>query len=101
MSEVEAQLDGCMATEAVLITVDVMELMVQIVQSSDTMQGVLDLVLRVILFALSLNESATALRHLFASQRSIVAKVQFISDNNLVILRISDDISKVDCYLRM
>lgn len=49
----------------------------QIVQSSDSLQSLLSFILRVLLHLLSLNQSSLVLQSIFATQRSLVAKVCF------------------------
>jgi hypothetical protein len=73
-SEVDAFMEGQLATEVNLIVLDTLELIVGIVQSSDSLQNLLSLVLRVLLHCLALNQSSTVLQHMFATQRSLVSK---------------------------
>ncbi len=55
----------------------------QIVQSSEMLSSILALVLRVLLHALGLNQSTTVLQNMFATQRSLVAKVCNLYTNYL------------------
>ncbi|XP_035782880.1 dedicator of cytokinesis protein 7-like [Anopheles albimanus] len=76
----EAELDICnfiegsLATEVCLIVLDTLEMIVQVASSSEMHHSLLGTVLKVLLHALSRNQSTMALQNLFASQRSLVFK---------------------------
>ena len=74
MMEVNAHLEGNLATEASMIVLDTLELIVQVVSHTDHSQGLLTSVLRVLLHALATNQSTFFIQHLFAVQRSFVFK---------------------------
>lgn len=67
-------IDGSLATEICLIILDTLEKIVQVASSSDIHHNLLGAVLKVLLHALSRNQSTVALQHLFASQRAIIFK---------------------------
>lgn len=75
-AEVDAFIEGNLATEATLIVLDTLEMIVQVASSSAGFQGqgLLGYVLGVILRALSCNQSNEALHNLFGTQRAIVFK---------------------------
>ncbi|KAI0241313.1 Dedicator of cytokinesis protein 7 [Lamellibrachia satsuma] len=73
-SEVDTYIEGSLAAEATMIVIDTLELIVQIAQTSDMLQGILGSVLRVLLHSLALNQSTCVLQHMFALQRSLVSK---------------------------
>ncbi|KAG0420649.1 hypothetical protein HPB47_003371, partial [Ixodes persulcatus] len=72
--EVEAHMEGNLATEVTATVLDVLELIVQVVSQSDSQQSVLGTVLRVLLHALDCSQSTLVLQSLFATQRSLVFK---------------------------
>ncbi|CAM1319326.1 DOCK6 (predicted) [Pycnogonum litorale] len=72
--EHEAHIEGNLATESTMIILDTLELIVKVVNKSDMLQGLLGSVLRVLLHALSCNQSTMVLRNIFATQRSLVFK---------------------------
>ena len=72
--ELNAHLEGNLATEASMIVLDTLELIVQVVSHTDHSQGLLTSVLRVLLHALATNQSTFFIEHLFAVQRSFVFK---------------------------
>ena len=104
-TQLNAHLEGCLATEASMIVLDTLELIVQVwwlnntfsnfqnkdyfvsvefilcfwytqvVSHTDHSQGLLTSVLKVLLHALGTNQSTFFIRHLFAVQRSFVFKV--------------------------
>ena len=76
--EADAQLEGALAAEVSLTVVDVLEGVVSVVQQTDTLQPVLAHVLRVLLHCLAVNQSATVLTHMLATQRAIVSKVTLL-----------------------
>lgn len=75
-AETDAHIEGNLATEATLIILDTLEMIVQVTCSSNNFQGqgLLGYVLGVILRALSCNQSNEALHNLFGTQRAIVFK---------------------------
>ncbi|PVD22808.1 hypothetical protein C0Q70_16064 [Pomacea canaliculata] len=72
--EVDTQVEGNLAAEVSLITLDTIELIIQIAQASDLMQPLLSSALRVLLHMLGLNQSSLVLQNLFATQRALVTK---------------------------
>lgn len=72
--EVETQVEGNLAAEVSLITLDTLELIIQIAAASDMMQPLLCSALRVLLHMLGLNQSSIVLQNLFATQRALVTK---------------------------
>jgi hypothetical protein len=72
--EMNAHLEGCLATEASMVVLDTLELIVQVVSHTDHSQGLLTSVLKVLLHGLGTNQSTFFIRHLFAVQRSFVFK---------------------------
>lgn len=73
-AELSYHIEGSMATEVLLIVLDTLEILVQVTTNSEVHQNLLSIVLKVMLHALSRNQSTTALRNLFASQRSFIFK---------------------------
>ncbi|XP_035909573.1 dedicator of cytokinesis protein 7 [Anopheles stephensi] len=67
-------IEGSLATEVCLIILDTLEMVVQVASSSEMHHSLLGTVLKVLLHALSRNQSTLALQNLFASQRSLVFK---------------------------
>ncbi|XP_076463063.1 dedicator of cytokinesis protein 7-like isoform X1 [Babylonia areolata] len=72
--EVETQVEGNLAAEVSLISLDTLELIIQIAQASDLMQPLLSSGLRVLLHMLGLNQSSMVLQNLFSTQRALVTK---------------------------
>merc|ERR1719412_3277888 len=72
--EMATHMEGNLATEASMLVLDTLDLIVQIVSHTDHSQGLLASVLRVLLHALHTNQSTMFLQHLFAVQRSFVFK---------------------------
>ena len=75
--EIDALIEGCLAGEAALVTLDTLETLIQTVQVVDSTRATLPRALEVLLHLLACNESVTVMEHLFATQRSIVVKVIF------------------------
>ncbi|KAL0280011.1 UNVERIFIED_CONTAM: hypothetical protein PYX00_001439 [Menopon gallinae] len=75
-AEADAAIEGNLSTEATLVILDTLEMIVQVICQSNSFQGqgLLGDVLGVILRALSCNQSNEALHNLFGTQRSIVYK---------------------------
>ncbi|KAF2358297.1 DHR-1 domain [Trinorchestia longiramus] len=67
-------LEQHLAAEATLIVLDTLEHIVQVVSSSDSLHGLLGVVLKVLLHSLSLPQCTHALTNIFNSQRALVAK---------------------------
>lgn len=65
---------GSLATEITLIILDAIEIIIQVSSTSEMHNNLLGSVLKVLLHALSRNQSLLALMNLFASQRSFVNK---------------------------
>ncbi|XP_047738300.1 dedicator of cytokinesis protein 7 isoform X2 [Hyalella azteca] len=63
-----------LAAEATLIVLDTLELIVQVVSSSEALHSLLGVVLKVLLHSLSLPQCTQALTNIFNSQRALVAK---------------------------
>ncbi|XP_012889405.1 PREDICTED: dedicator of cytokinesis protein 6 [Dipodomys ordii] len=72
--EHEALVDGNLATEASLIVLDTLEIIVQTVVLSEARESVLGAVLKVVLFSLGSSQSALFLQHGLATQRALVSK---------------------------
>uniref|UniRef100_A0A8C8SQ11 Dedicator of cytokinesis 6 n=1 Tax=Pelusios castaneus TaxID=367368 RepID=A0A8C8SQ11_9SAUR len=72
--EQEALVEGNMATEANLVVLDTLEIIVQTVPLAEGRESVLDGVLRVLLHGMACAPSALFLQHCFASQRALVSK---------------------------
>ncbi|XP_072255666.1 dedicator of cytokinesis protein 6 isoform X5 [Pyxicephalus adspersus] len=72
--ELEITVDGNMATEANLVVLDTLEIIVQTVMLSEMKESVLGGVLKVLLHSMSCNQSALYLQHCFTSQRALVCK---------------------------
>lgn len=77
-SEVESDanyyIEGTLATEMCMVTLDTLEIIVQVAALSEIHHGLLGTVLRVLLHALARNQSTIALQNLFATQRSLTFK---------------------------
>uniref|UniRef100_A0A4X2KUL3 Dedicator of cytokinesis 6 n=1 Tax=Vombatus ursinus TaxID=29139 RepID=A0A4X2KUL3_VOMUR len=72
--EHEALVDGNLATEANLIVLDTLEVIVQTVILSEAKEGLLGSVLKVLLHSLGCTQSALFLQHGLATQRALVSK---------------------------
>ncbi|XP_055593172.1 dedicator of cytokinesis protein 7 [Uranotaenia lowii] len=72
--EITYYIEGSLATEVCLAILDSLELIVQVASSSELHHNLLGTVLKVLLHALSRNQSTLALQNLFASQRSLIFK---------------------------
>ena len=72
--EMATLMEANLATEASMLVLDTLDLIVQVVSHTDHSQGLLASVLRVLLHALGTNQSTMFLQHLFAVQRSFVFK---------------------------
>jgi hypothetical protein len=72
--ELNHYIEGSLSTEICLIVLDALELIVQVVSQSEAPNNLLGTVLKVILHALSRNQSTLALQNIFSSQRSLVFK---------------------------
>ncbi|GCB65096.1 hypothetical protein scyTo_0013416, partial [Scyliorhinus torazame] len=72
--EHDALVDGNLVTEANLVVLDTLEIIVQTVMVSESKESVLSGVLKVILHAMTSNQSALFLQHCFATQRALVFK---------------------------
>uniref|UniRef100_A0A665UGT9 Dedicator of cytokinesis 7 n=1 Tax=Echeneis naucrates TaxID=173247 RepID=A0A665UGT9_ECHNA len=70
--EHEALIDGNLATEANLIILDTLEIIVQVLTESK--ESILGGVLKVLLHSMACNQSALYLQHCFATQRALVSK---------------------------
>lgn len=73
-TDTDAGVEGNLATEATLIILDTLEMIVASVATSSTGQALLGDVLGVVLRALSCNQSNEALHNLFGTQRALVFK---------------------------
>lgn len=67
-------IDGNLATEIAMIVLDALELVVQVATASEIHNNLLGVILKVLLHALSRNQSTVALQNFFSSQRSLVFK---------------------------
>ncbi|KAJ0057836.1 hypothetical protein NL108_002959, partial [Boleophthalmus pectinirostris] len=72
--EQESVVDGNLATEASLIVLDTLEIVVKTVVASELKESVLGGVLRVLLHSMAGNQSALFLQHCFTTQRALVYK---------------------------
>ncbi|XP_069915195.1 dedicator of cytokinesis protein 6 isoform X3 [Oryctolagus cuniculus] len=72
--EHEALVDGNLATEASLVVLDTLEIIVQTVILSEARESVLGAVLKVVLYSLGSAQSAVFLQHGLATQRALVSK---------------------------
>uniref|UniRef100_H0V767 Dedicator of cytokinesis 7 n=1 Tax=Cavia porcellus TaxID=10141 RepID=H0V767_CAVPO len=72
--EHEALIDGNLATEANLIILDTLEVVVQTVSLTESKESILGGVLKVLLHSMACNQSALYLQHCFATQRALVSK---------------------------
>ncbi|XP_077326427.1 dedicator of cytokinesis protein 6 isoform X7 [Lithobates pipiens] len=72
--EIEITVDGNMATEANLVVLDTLEIIVQTVMLSEMKESILGGVLKVLLHSMGCNQSALYLQHCFTSQRALVCK---------------------------
>ncbi|XP_006875192.1 PREDICTED: dedicator of cytokinesis protein 6 [Chrysochloris asiatica] len=72
--EHEALVDGNLATEASLVVLDTLEIIVQTVMLSEARESVLGVVLKVVLYSLGSAQSALFLQHGLATQRALVSK---------------------------
>ncbi|XP_078188196.1 dedicator of cytokinesis protein 7 isoform X36 [Callithrix jacchus] len=72
--EHEALIDGNLATEANLIILDTLEIVVQTVSVTESKESILGGVLKVLLHSMACNQSAVYLQHCFATQRALVSK---------------------------
>ncbi|XP_021100780.1 dedicator of cytokinesis protein 6 isoform X4 [Heterocephalus glaber] len=72
--EHEALVDGNLATEASLVVLDTLEIIVQTVLLSEARESVLGAVLKVVLYSLGSAQSALFLQHGLATQRALVSK---------------------------
>ncbi|XP_066563982.1 dedicator of cytokinesis protein 7 isoform X2 [Amia ocellicauda] len=72
--EHESVVDGNLATEASLVVLDTLEIIVKTVLLSETKESILGGVLRVLLHSMACNQSALFLQHCFATQRALVFK---------------------------
>ncbi|XP_053868319.1 dedicator of cytokinesis protein 6 isoform X1 [Malaclemys terrapin pileata] len=72
--EQEVLVEGNLATEASLVVLDTLEIIVQTVLLAEAKESALDGVLRVLLHSMACTPSAFFLQHCFASQRALVSK---------------------------
>ncbi|XP_023373753.1 dedicator of cytokinesis protein 6 isoform X5 [Otolemur garnettii] len=72
--EHEALVEGNLATEASLVVLDTLEIIVQTVMLSEAREIVLSTVLKVVLYSLGSTQSALFLQHGLATQRALVSK---------------------------
>nr|XP_043900232.1 dedicator of cytokinesis protein 7 isoform X8 [Solea senegalensis] len=72
--EHEALIDGNLATEANIIILDTLEIIVQTVSLTESKESILGGVLKVLLHSMACNQSALYLQHCFATQRALVSK---------------------------
>ncbi|XP_069837463.1 dedicator of cytokinesis protein 7 isoform X8 [Dendropsophus ebraccatus] len=72
--EHEALIDGNLATEANLIILDTLEIIVQTVSLTESKESILGGILKTLLHSMACNQSALYLQHCFATQRALVSK---------------------------
>uniref|UniRef100_A0A8C7I0K5 Dedicator of cytokinesis 6 n=1 Tax=Oncorhynchus kisutch TaxID=8019 RepID=A0A8C7I0K5_ONCKI len=73
-TEQESVVDGNLATEASLVVLDTLEIIVKTVLASELKESVLGGVLRVLLHSMAGSQSALFLQHCFTTQRGLVFK---------------------------
>uniref|UniRef100_A0A8C8FIQ9 C2 DOCK-type domain-containing protein n=1 Tax=Oncorhynchus tshawytscha TaxID=74940 RepID=A0A8C8FIQ9_ONCTS len=73
-TEQESVVDGNLATEASLVVLDMLEIIVKTVLASELKESVLGGVLRVLLHSMAGSQSAFFLQHCFTTQRGLVFK---------------------------
>ncbi|KAG7223180.1 hypothetical protein INR49_015788 [Caranx melampygus] len=81
--EQESVVDGNLATEASLIVLDTLEIIVKTVVASELKESVLGGVLRVLLHSMAGNQSALFLQHCFTTQRALFPEMLFEEDTEL------------------
>ncbi|XP_030380516.1 dedicator of cytokinesis protein 6 isoform X2 [Scaptodrosophila lebanonensis] len=67
-------IEGSLATEIVLVLLDTLDIIVHVATNSELHHNLLGTTLKVLLHALSRNQSTLALRNLFATQRNLILK---------------------------
>ncbi|CAD7079957.1 unnamed protein product [Hermetia illucens] len=72
--EITSHIEGSLATEISLVILDTLEIIVQVASSSEIHHNLLGTVFKVLLHALSRNQSTLALQNWFATQRSLIYK---------------------------
>ncbi|XP_053318481.1 dedicator of cytokinesis protein 6 isoform X2 [Spea bombifrons] len=72
--ELDVIVEGNMASEANLVVLDALEIIVQTVMMSEMKESILGGVLKVLLHSMGYNQSALYLQHCFTSQRALVCK---------------------------
>lgn len=72
--ESNQHIDGTLSTEVSLVILDTLELITQVAFNMEVHNSILSTVMKVLLHALSRNQSVLALQNLFATQRSIIYK---------------------------
>ncbi|XP_050403789.1 dedicator of cytokinesis protein 7 [Patella vulgata] len=72
--EIVCHVEGSLAAEVSMISLDLLELVMQIAQTSDLMQPLLSSALRVLLHMFALNQSSLVLQNMFATQRALVTR---------------------------
>ncbi|XP_055386415.1 dedicator of cytokinesis protein 7 [Condylostylus longicornis] len=72
--EIAYYIEGTLATEITMVVLDTLEIIIQVSSNSEMHNSLLGTVLKVLLHALSRNQSTLALQNLFASQRSLIFK---------------------------
>ncbi|KAG4065416.1 hypothetical protein HA402_002814 [Bradysia odoriphaga] len=73
-TDLNSFVEGSLATEVCLVILDTLELIIQVATASEIHHNLLGVVLKVLLHALSRNQSTLALQNLFATQRSLIFK---------------------------
>ncbi|ESP02458.1 hypothetical protein LOTGIDRAFT_199704 [Lottia gigantea] len=72
--EIDSHVEGSLAAEVSMISLDLIELVIQIAQTSDLMQPLLSSALRVLLHMFALNQSTLVLQNMFSTQRALVTR---------------------------
>lgn len=72
--DISHYIEGSLATEVCLTILDSLEIIVQVASTSEIHHNLLGTVLKVLLHALSRQQSTLALQNLFSSQRSLIFK---------------------------
>lgn len=73
-TEIHFFIEGSLATEMCLVTLDTLDIIIQVASASEIHHNLLGVVLKVLLHALARNQSTLALQNLFAMQRSLIFK---------------------------
>ncbi|XP_043213029.1 dedicator of cytokinesis protein 7-like, partial [Amphibalanus amphitrite] len=70
----EPAAERCLSAEASMVVLDALETLIQVLSSQDSLHGLLGMAFRVLLHALSCNQSTAVIANMLATQRSLVTK---------------------------